>query len=70
MLLINSGVEQLAARKAHNLEGGGSSPPPAPNSKINRIITRFIFCVHDSYIKNYVHIFVCDFSKNRIDIVT
>ena len=30
MLLINSGVEQLAARKAHNLEVGGSSPPPAP----------------------------------------
>lgn len=30
LLLINSGVEQLAARKAHNLEVGGSSPPPAP----------------------------------------
>lgn len=24
-----SGVEQLAARQAHNLEVGGSSPPPA-----------------------------------------
>ena len=23
------GVEQLVARKAHNLEVGGSSPPPA-----------------------------------------
>ena len=33
MLLINSGVEQLAARKAHNLEVGGSSPPPAPMKK-------------------------------------
>ena len=33
MFLINSGVEQLAARKAHNLEVGGSSPPPAPKNR-------------------------------------
>ncbi len=26
-----SGVEQLVARKAHNLEVAGSSPVPAPN---------------------------------------
>ena len=31
MLLSSSrrGVEKLASRKAHNLETGGSSPPPA-----------------------------------------
>ncbi len=28
---LQRGVEQLAARKAHNLEVGGSSPPPATN---------------------------------------
>ncbi len=27
--IYHRGVEQLAARKAHNLEVGGSSPPPA-----------------------------------------
>ena len=28
-LTIHRGVEQLAARRAHNPEVGGSSPPPA-----------------------------------------
>ena len=27
----NRGVEQLVARRAHNPEAGGSSPPPATN---------------------------------------
>ena len=27
--MLHSGIEQLAARQAHNLKVGGSSPPPA-----------------------------------------
>ncbi len=34
-------VEQLVARRAHNPEVGGSSPPPAPRK--NRVTTRFFF---------------------------
>ena len=41
MLLINSGVEQLAARKAHNLEVGGSSPPPAPKVPCTAVRGKF-----------------------------
>lgn len=36
-----SGVEQLVARKAHNLEVAGSSPVPAPNEKTCRISAGF-----------------------------
>ncbi len=32
----------MAARKAHNLEVGGSSPPPAPNEKDSRKTVFFI----------------------------
>ena len=31
------GVEQLVARRAHNPEVGGSSPPSATNERKNRI---------------------------------
>ena len=43
MLLINSGVEQLAARKAHNLEVGGSSPPPAPKVPCTAVRGFFLY---------------------------
>ena len=33
-LTIHRGVEQLAARRAHNPEVGGSSPPPATIEEI------------------------------------
>lgn len=36
-LAVRRGVEQLAARKAHNLEVGGSSPSPATILWINHI---------------------------------
>jgi hypothetical protein len=36
------GVEQLAARKAHNLEVVGSSPTPA--TKEYKIVTDFTLC--------------------------
>ena len=53
MLLINSGVEQLAARKAHNLEVGGSSPPPAPKTKNPIVRWDFLFCI--IYTKPYLN---------------
>ena len=34
-LTIHRGVEQLAARRAHNPEVGGSSPPPATIEEIH-----------------------------------
>ena len=39
------GVEQLVARRAHNPEVGGSSPPSATNERKNRIGFSF-FCSH------------------------
>ena len=33
-LIEHRGVEQLAARRAHNPEVGGSSPSPATNSEV------------------------------------
>lgn len=39
------GVEQLAARRAHNPKVGGSSPPPATKGYITRTVTVLvIFC--------------------------
>ena len=38
--MIHRGVEQLAARRAHNPEVGGSSPPPAT---IEEILEGFLF---------------------------
>ena len=35
-LTIHRGVEQLAARRAHNPEVGGSSPPPATIEEIRK----------------------------------
>ena len=38
------GVEQLAARRAHNPEVGGSSPPPATTRlSLNAILVRTLF---------------------------
>lgn len=37
-----SGVEQSAARQAHNLEVGGSSPPPATVSVVDLVIHQIV----------------------------
>lgn len=39
-LLFFSAVEQWSARKAHNLEVGGSNPPCATNIKLNTMIEK------------------------------
>ena len=46
---IYSGVEQLVARKAHNLEVAGSSPVPAPKCEtVSRLLAVFFIslCIH------------------------
>ena len=37
------GMEQLVARQAHNLEVGGSSPPPATKTKTSLRCLFFVF---------------------------
>ena len=39
--LKRRGIEQLAARQAHNLEVPGSSPGPATNKKASHIVRSF-----------------------------
>ena len=43
-LTIHRGVEQLAARRAHNPEVGGSSPPPATIEEIREGFLFFFVC--------------------------
>ena len=43
-LTIHRGVEQLAARRAHNPEVGGSSPPPATIEEIRKGFLFFCSC--------------------------
>ena len=43
---IHSGIEQWPARKAHNLEAGGSNPSPATGS---------CFCISSLFIRKEVH---------------
>ena len=46
------GVEQLVARRAHNPEVGGSSPPPATNKPlISKEIGGFSFCTTLSFVR-------------------
>ena len=40
-LTIHRGVEQLAARRAHNPEVGGSSPPPATKEDKSQDLSSF-----------------------------
>ena len=40
-LTIHRGVEQLAARRAHNPEAGGSSPPPATKEDKSQDLSSF-----------------------------
>ena len=40
---IHRGVEQLAARRAHNPEAGGSSPPPATTTGETAMFLLFSF---------------------------
>ena len=42
-LMIHRGVEQLAARRAHNPEVGGSSPPPATTTGETAMFLLFSF---------------------------
>ena len=42
---IHRGIEQLAARRAHNPEVGGSSPPPA--TKADNLKGLSVFCFHE-----------------------
>ena len=42
-LTIHRGVEQLAARRAHNPEVGGSSPPPATKEDKSQDLSFFCF---------------------------
>ena len=42
-LTIHRGVEQLAARRAHNPEVGGSSPPPATTTGETAMFLLFSF---------------------------
>ena len=44
-LTIHRGVEQLAARRAHNPEAGGSSPPPATIEEIRKGFLFFCLCL-------------------------
>ena len=41
--MIHRGVEQLAARRAHNPEVGGSSPPPATTTGETAMFLLFSF---------------------------
>ena len=36
------GIEQLVARRAHNPEAGGSSPPPATNEEKSQGFSSFL----------------------------
>ena len=43
-LTIHRGVEQLAARRAHNPEVGGSSPPPATKEDKSQDLSFSFLC--------------------------
>ena len=40
------GIEQLVARRAHNPEAGGSSPPPATNEEKSKDFSSFFVYIH------------------------
>ena len=44
-ITIHRGVEQLAARRAHNPEVGGSSPPPATKEDKSRGLSFSFSCL-------------------------
>ena len=57
ILVLHRGVEQLAARRAHNPKVEGSSPSPATKNFI-RVARdcRLLFFTKNGYIKNIGHL--------------
>ncbi len=54
-LTIHRGVEQLAARRAHNPEVGGSSPPPATIEEIRKGFLFFYGSGGRTDVLNYIY---------------
>ncbi len=54
-LTIHRGVEQLAARRAHNPEVGGSSPPPATIEEIREGFLFFYGSGGRTYVLSHIY---------------
>ena len=64
VLFLYRGVEQLVARRAHNPEAGGSSPPPATkNRQVSTATCRFYFFTFHSSL--FTKIFLSIFGSNK-----